>query len=161
MTRLWIPNRFVVRTVDEFVCAYNSIGANYWYLHATGDVEQETLRGRMADGAFAAAQWLAGARDIPPGFHAARLRTRYDLLDVLRVTELAATDEIARWEDAVRGGQGGADEHFDAGVAAGAREVYQWMLRMTDTDPVPTLLPEQERTAQRHFARMQSIARGA
>ncbi len=73
----------------------------------------------------------------------ARLRTRYDLLDLLRITELAVKDEIGRWESVVAGNDFGALEYFDRWTAVGARQAYEWALGI-QPDPVMTsLLPEE------------------
>ncbi len=155
MTRIWLPDRFIARTADELVAEVDNVGAHYWYRCSTGDVTRETALGQHHSGAYAAMNWITGAADVPPGFHAARLRTRYDLLDILRVTELALNDEISRWEDTVRGGAGGANEHFPRGVAGGARLVYEWAVGLRQRQIFEPLLDEHVREARAFFAEFQ------
>lgn len=147
MVRLFIPDRFLARTADEFSKALERVSAEYWYRVHTKDVELETDRGLTATGTLQAMQWLGGARDIPPGCYAARVRTRYDLLDLLRIAELACFDPFGRWESVTLGGPGGVMEYFERNTAHGARHVYEWALNMSPKPSFDELLPEQVRQA--------------
>lgn len=150
-----MPDRFLVRRPEEFAAELDNVGAHYWYRMSTGDVPNETALGMYIKGAYLAMNWLSGTFDTPPGYHSPRLRTRYDLIDVLRIVELACNDEIDRWEDIVKGGQGGADEYIPRGLAGGARGVYEWALGIRAQPPLEPLLAEERLVARDFFAKIQ------
>lgn len=150
-TRLWIPDRFMVRSPHDFSAELEKVGAYYWYRASKREMEWQTRSAVHVTGSYEAMQWLGGIREIPPGFHAARLRTRYDLLDILSIMELACNDEVGRWESTVLGGRGGADEHIDPILAAGARTAYEWALGLRSQSVVPPMTPEQTAEARTFF----------
>lgn len=149
--RVFIPDGIMRRSADEFSRALELVGQNYWHRARKGEIEQGSAYGHQVRGAFEAMQWLAGARPVPPGFFTARLRTRYDVLDVLRITELACNDDVGRWEQVVLGSRDGALEHFPRHLALGAREIYEWALGMRAQLGYTELIEEDVRAAREFF----------
>jgi hypothetical protein len=158
MARLHIPDRFMVRSAQEYTEALRVVGEWYWWLASRGELDLDTVAARYITGAYDALRWMGGAIGVPPGFVSARLRTRYDLVDVLRIVELACFDDISRWEAVMSGNTAGALEHIDRDLATGARVAYEWALGLRQ-EPIRQPLPPEYAEAGLNYFRRQAAAR--
>lgn len=153
---LSLPQRFIARPVSEFVTGLELVHANYWYWEEKGDMAFGRPSGLMAEGSRQAMLWLSGQSPFPTCYSAPLPRTRANLLKMLRFSEM------------VMDGEGEQVDHEDGAVDitdrlghAGARAVYQWALRITDSIPGEDLLPEEIRAAKRRLGTVQASTRDA
>lgn len=156
MAGLHLPERFIRRSVTEFVAGLDLVHANYWYWESKGDMQFDRPAGSSARGSRDAMLWLSGQSPFPTCYSAPLPRTRANLLKLLRYAEMVLDydGEQVDHEDA-------AVDIIDRYAHSGARSVYQWSLGMTDELPGVDLLPEDLRAARRHYAATQARSHAA
>lgn len=151
MASLYLPDRFITRPVDDFVRGLDLVTAWYWHLHERGDITGETNMGLSAIGSLEAIHWLAGTAPFPPAYGRPLERKRSNLLRLVRYAEMVLSGEGEELDQ-----EDPAADITDMYRIAGARNIYQWALRMSDTIPGDMLLPEEIRAARQYFARLRS-----
>jgi hypothetical protein len=151
MARLSLPERFVIHSSDQFVGALDRVTAWYWYRHSKGDVDQERNIGLAAKGSIDAMHWLAGIRSDPPGYSTAWVRTRANLLALLRKFELLYTDKLALLAE-----DSEIDPWLDESYVAGVLHVLGWAVGIEEDYPGVDMHPEDVQAARRYFGDLQA-----
>ncbi len=143
---LFLPDRFIARSLAQFETGYRTVSAWYWHLHGTGHADVESDRWSQSLGALGAMDWIAGKSPFPPAYSAMLDRTRSNLWRLSAYTIMIADHE---GEELDR-----LDPHADAmqeHVWAGAGAVYRWAIGVTDHLPGDDMLPEEVRAARLHY----------
>lgn len=156
MASLWLPNRFIVPSVDRFTEGLKAVSAWHWHLHRLGEHRSESDRYMSAVGSMEAMHWIAGLTPIPPAYTGMLSRTRSNLMQLARFAYMVIDGEGEQVDH-----EDGAAQIIERAKWAGAGSVYRWALGMTRSIPGDDMLPEDVRAAQRYFASVQANDRRA
>lgn len=153
---IYLPDDFCERSAPEFAVSFGLTSARFWHCHRLGNVQNETVDGLHIRGSYAAMRWMAGRQPIPPGSSVPRSRTRYDLLDLLRLVELC-TDSRDRWE--LESASLPTGLFFpEVAEARGVQMVYEWAVRIRNHRPAEPLTPEDHDAALAHYRALEDEA---
>lgn len=147
MARVWLPDRFLIRSVDEFSAGLDLVTGWYWHQHRLGAVDERgNQTGIAATGSLQAMHWLAGLLLVPPGYVKPRDRTRPNLWEAHANAELSILNSRNAIADHRE-----LDQDSEPSLARGALLVYRWALGLSDKIPGFQLLDEDIRAARAHW----------